>query len=127
MGMFDWVEFGGKRFQSKDTPNQLLDEYRIDDHGQLWVQEYDAEWIVDNDALFGGYINQSNHHWRECEEFSGPLRFYREDEERGGHKANAWYELQAEFKCGQMIDLKLIEGDRFLEWYGKGIEERGLK
>ena len=127
MGMFDWVEFEGRRYQSKDTPNQMLDKYRIDENGALWVEEYDAEWIADADAMFGGYIRQSNQRWRPCEEFSGSLRFYREDTERGGHRSDAWNEWQAEFKCGLMIDLKLIEGERFIEWYKQGLEERGLK
>jgi hypothetical protein len=27
---------------------------------------------------------------------------------------------------GAMINLQLLEGDRFLEWYQSGIEQRGL-
>lgn len=127
MGMFDWVEFEGKRYQSKDTPRQLCDEYRIDENGELWVEEYDAEWIADADSMFGGYLRQYNQRWRSCKEFSGTMRFYREDRERGGYQADAWNEWLAEFKCGIMIDLKLVEGERFIEWYKAGIEERGLK
>jgi hypothetical protein len=55
------------------------------------------------------------------------VRFYREDQERGGHKADAWVEYEAEFKCGLMIGLKMLEGDRFLTWYEQGIEEKGLE
>ena len=128
MGMFDWVEWEGKRYQSKDTPNQLCDEYRIDDLGRLWVEEYDAEWVRDEtNTLFGMRMDTSNHRWRECVEFTGTMRFYREDTERGGQADNAWNEWQAEFKCGLMIGLKLIEGERFIEWYRKGLEERGLE
>ena len=127
MGMFDWVEWEGQKYQSKDTPRQLCDDYRIDELGRLWVEEYDAEWIADADALFGGYFRHNNRHWRECVEFTGPMRFYREDTERGGHKNNAWNEWQAEFKCGLMIGLKLIEGEPLTEWLVKGIEEKGLE
>ena len=128
MGMFDWVEWEGQRYQSKDTPNQLCDEYRIDDLGRLWVEEYDAEWVKDEtNILFGMRMDTSNHRWRECQEFSGSIRFYREDTERGGHRANAWMEWQAEFKSGLMIGLKLIEGEPLTEWYKKGVEEKGLE
>lgn len=127
MGMFDYVEWEGQQYQSKDTPNQLCDNYRIDDLGRLWVEEYDAEFVKDPGHIFGVYLEQRTKRWRECVEFSGPMRFYREDDERGGHKANAWNEWQAEFKSGLMIGLKLIEGEPLTEWYMKGLEERGLK
>ncbi len=127
MGMFDWVEWEGKKYQTKDTPNQMCDNYRIDSLGQLWVEEYDAEFVKDPAHIFGVYIEQKNQRWRECVEFSGPMRFYREDTERGGYKSHAWNEWQAEFKCGLMIGLKLIEGEPLTEWYMKGVKERGLK
>jgi len=126
MGMFDWIEWEGNRYQTKDTPNQMCDNYRISGCGELFVEEYDAELVKDPEHIFGVYIQQNNLRWRECREFTGQIRFYKEDPDRGGHKANAWIEWQAEFKCGLMIDLKMLEGDRFLEWYAQGIEQRGL-
>jgi hypothetical protein len=126
MGMFDWVEFKGHKFQTKDTPRQMLDEYRIDSLGQLWEQQYDSKW-AESDGLFGGHINQINQRWVECAEFSGCMRFYRENKEAGGWSADAWIEYEAEFKNGQMIDLKLLAGDHFLTWYRDGIEKRGLE
>lgn len=127
MGMFDWVEFEGKRYQSKDTPNQLCDEYCIDQLGRLLVEEYDAEFVKDPEHVFGVYMEQKNKRWRECREFSGKIRFYREDQDRGGYEKSAWIEWEAEFKCGQMINLKMLDGDKFLIWYEQGIEEKGLK
>ena len=127
MGMFDWVEWEGNRYQSKDTPNQACDEYAIDQLGRLMVEEYDAELVRDPTHIFGVYIEQNNKRWRECVEFSGVIRFYREDPDRGGYENSAWIEWQAEFKCGLMIGLKMLEGDRFLTWYEQGIEEKGLK
>ena len=126
MGMFDHIEFQGQQYQTKDTPLQLCEYYRIDDLGRLWEQQYDAEWIS-GEGFLGGHIHQTNQRWVECQDFTGPVRFYREDQERGGHKADAWVEYEAEFKCGLMIDLKMLEGDRFLTWYEQGIEEKGLK
>ena len=125
--MFDWIEWEGNRYQSKDTPNQACDEYAIDQLGRLMVEEYDAELVRDPTHIFGVYIEQNNKRWRECVEFSGTIRFYREDPDRGGYEQGAWIEWQAEFKLGQMIGLKMLEGDRFLTWYEQGIEEKGLK
>lgn len=125
--MFDWIEWEGQQYQTKDTPRQFCDHYRISSCGELMVEEYDAEWVVDKDHFLGAYIEQKNKRWRECVEFSGIIRFYREDQERGGHANNAWNEWEAEFKCGLMINLKLIEGEPFLTWYEKGLEQRGLK
>ena len=126
MGMFDHIEFQGQQYQTKDTPLQLCEYYRIDDLGRLWEQQYDAEWIS-GEGLLGGHIHQTNQRWVECQDFTGPVRFYREDPERGGHKKDAWVEYEAVFKLGQMIGLKLLEGERFIEWYKQGIEEKGLK
>ena len=126
MGMFDHIEFEGQQYQTKDTPLQLCEYYRIDDLGRLWEQQYDAEWIS-GEGFLGGHIHQTNQRWVECQDFTGPVRFYREDQERGGHKADAWVEYEAEFKCGLMIGLKMLEGDRFLTWYEQGIEEKGLE
>ena len=127
MGMFDWVEFEGQRYQTKDTPRQLCDNYLIDDQGRLWEEQYDAEWQEDADSMFGGYLRQFNQHWTECKDFSGSVRFYREDKERGGHAENAWIEWLAEFDQGRMTELKLLEGDRFLTWYHEAITKRGLE
>ena len=126
MGMFDWIEWEGNRYQTKDTPNQMCDNYRISGCGELFVEEYDAELVKDPEHIFGVYMEQKNQRWRECREFTGQIRFYKEDPDRGGYKNHAWIEWQAEFKCGLMIDLKMLEGDRFLEWYQAGIEQRGL-
>ena len=127
MGMFDWVEWEGHQYQTKDTPRQLCDNYRIDELGRLWEEQYDAEWQPDSRSLFGGHMHQSNQRWVECQDFTGPMRFYREDKERGGYTNDAWIEWQAEFKLGQMISLKMTDGDRFLTWYHEAIEKRGLE
>jgi hypothetical protein len=127
MGMFDWIEWEGHKYQTKDTPNQLCDEYAIDQLGRLMVEEYDTELVRDPEHMFGVYLQQNNPRWRECREFSGTIRFYREDKDRGGYENSAWIEWQAEFKSGLMIGLKMLDGDRFLTWYEQGIDEKGLK
>ena len=59
MGMFDHIEFQGQQYQTKDTPLQLCEYYRIDDLGRLWEQQYDAEWIS-GEGFLGGHIHQTN-------------------------------------------------------------------
>jgi hypothetical protein len=122
MGMFDHVHYRGREYQSKDTPEQSLDNYKIEqdlESGRwyLWHEEYDAEWI-EEDGLFGGSIRQSNQRWVRCNEFDGEIRFYyyrtEEDQE----------EYRALFMDGCMLKIKLIRGEPLTEWLTKGIEER---
>ena len=73
MGMFDELYYEGQKYQTKDTPRQLLDNYKIDELGQLWVEEYDSEWNKD-EGLFGGSIRQfRNCHNRDTESIWCPL------------------------------------------------------
>ena len=122
MGMFDHIHYRGKEYQSKDTPEQNLDNYKIEQdqtsgHWYLWHEEYDAEWI-EGEGLFGGNIRQSNHRWVCCHNFDGLIRFYwyvsEEDQE----------EYEALFMDGQMLKIKTIRSEPLTEWLTKGIEEK---
>ena len=73
MGMFDYITYKDERYQTRDTPNQSLDNYTIREDDTLWVEEYDSEWI-DDEGLFGGSIKQSNHRWAPCSDFDGNIR-----------------------------------------------------
>lgn len=85
MGMFDTItyesKFPGKEFQTKDTPSQGLDKYEIREDGTLWYQDYDARWVEDSNALFGGYLDQFNHRWLPQADFTGEIVFYDYDYE----------------------------------------------
>ena len=125
MGMFDNIQYKGEEYQTKDTPAQLLDNYKIeqnqdDGHWYLWHEEYDTEWD-DDEGLFGGSIRQFNQRWVACEDFDGSLRFYwyisEEDQEV----------YEALFMDGQMLKIKLTQGEPLTEWLNKGVEEKGLK
>lgn len=80
MGMFDTIsyesKFPGREFQTKDTPSQGLDNYFIKDDGTLWYRDYDARWVEDPDALFGGYLDQYNERIIPLPDFTGEIRFY---------------------------------------------------
>ena len=125
MGMFDNLEYRGRQYQTKDTPLQTLDNYKIeqnqdDGHWYLWHEEYDSEW-VEGEGLFGGSIRQSNERWVCCYDFDGLIRFYyyrsEEDQE----------EYQALFMDGRMLKIKMTHGEPLTEWLNKGIEEKGLE
>jgi len=103
MGMFDDITYKGHQYQTKDTPNQLLDQYEIRDDGTLWHQEYDERWEENSESPLGGYIRHDNERWVFCNDFDGLIRFYREDKENGGYKEDNWIEHEALFMDGKMI------------------------
>jgi hypothetical protein len=126
MGMFDLILYQGEQYQTKDTDAQLLDNYRIEDD-QLWHEEYDSEW-VDGEGIFGGGLLKSNERWVLCDSFDGLIRFYREDQDRGGYKADAWIEYEALFMNGHMIKLTQTRGvEPLTAWYKQGVEDLTLK
>jgi hypothetical protein len=125
MGMFDNLEYKGRQYQTKDTPLQTLDNYKIEQdqtsgHWYLWHEEYDAEWVAE-EGLFGGSIKQSNHRWIQCTDFDGEIRFYyyRTDEDQE--------EYRALFMDGRMLKIKLTQTEPLTEWLVKGIEDKGLE
>jgi hypothetical protein len=128
MGMFDNLFYLDEEYQTKDTPAQLLDNYKIEqdlDDGSwyLWHEEYDTEWIDDADRWGGGYSKQSNHHWVACADFDGNLRFYRSDKEN----PDCWIEFKALFMDGRMIKIREVFDEPLTDWYRSGVEKKGLK
>ena len=128
MGMFDNIRYRGEEYQTKDTPAQLLDNYKIEQdpaNGSwwLWHEEYDAEWIDDDTGFLGGHVKQSNHRWVACEEFDGNLRFYRSDPE----DRSRWIEYRALIMDGQMIKIREVFDEPLTDWYRSGVESKGLK
>jgi len=109
MGMFDYVQYQGKQYQSKDTPNQLMDNYKIEvdqESGQehLWVEEYDTEHIKDEEHMFGGYIQQSNERWVFLEDFDGLVKIYRQSDDK-----KFWITYKFLFMNGRMIKKQYFE------------------
>ena len=101
MGMFDNLYFDGREYQTKDTPAQMLDNYKIE-NGQLWHENYECEWVKDESRFGGGYIKQFNQRWELCSDFDGVIRFYRDD---GGK----WIEYKTVFIDGKLVKIKQIE------------------
>ena len=122
MGMFDNIEYRGRQYQTKDTPLQTLDNYKIEQdqdsgHWYLWHEEYDSEW-VEGEGLFGGTIVQSNERWVCCHDFDGLICFY-------WYKSEQDQEVyEALFMDGRMLKIKMTHGEALTEWLVKGIEEK---
>ena len=126
--MFDTIQYRGEEYQTKDTPAQLLDNYKIeqnpeDGHWYLWHEEYDTDWVDDADRLGGGYSKQSNHRWVACEDFDGVLRFYRSDKDN----RELWIEFKTLFMDGRMIKIREVFDEPLTDWYRAGVEKKGLK
>jgi hypothetical protein len=126
MGMFDNLEYRGRQYQTKDTPLQTLDNYKIEQdqdsgHWYLWHEEYDAEWIDSEDGFLGGTLVQSNERWVRCDDFDGEIRFYyyRSDEDQE--------EYRALFMDGRMLKIRCTQGEPLTEWLVAGIKEKGLE
>ena len=125
MGMFDNIHYKGRQYQTKDTPLQTLDNYKIEQdqdsgHWYLWHEEYDSEWVED-EGLFGGTLVQSNERWVCCHDFDGLICFYyyRSEEDQEVYEAL--------FMDGRMLKIKMTHGEPLTEWLVKGIEEKGLE
>lgn len=108
MGMFDYINYQGHEYQTKDTPEQGMETYEIRGN-ELWFDEVKREWVKDDKAFFGGYLKDISHEWKFCNKFDGLIRFYREDKDSGGFKANEWIEYKALFMDGKVIKIERIE------------------
>ena len=109
--MFDYIEYEGKEYQTKDTPHQLCDRYKIErdqdsGHLYLWHQAYKAEWLKDEEALLGYRLKTSNHRWEHCDDFDGVIYFYRQD-----RPIEAWVEYKALFMNGVVLKLEKINDE----------------
>lgn len=124
MGMFDNIEYQGRQYQTKDTPLQMLDNYKIaqdhdSGHWYLWHEDYDAEWSQEQGQLFGGTLVQSNWRWTRCDDFDGDIRFYY-------YRPTEQEEYRAVFRNGQLIRIRLTS-EPLTAWYQKGVDDAGLE
>ena len=107
------------KYQTKDTPAQLSDNYKITKDGFLMHQEYDiedkserAKWIAENPnkeeprwsaGSLAGRSSQINKKWVETD-FTGKIFFY--DFWKGDQ---GWIEWRADFKDGKIKKIRLTE------------------
>jgi len=84
MGMFDYIKFRDKVYQTKDTSMQTMETYELRDDG-LWYKDVEREW-VDKDIseakaeeswiLSLGYFREVSHKWVKLEDYDGLIIFY---------------------------------------------------
>ena len=118
MGMFDNLECEyplpvkvdrGEPFQTKDTPAQFLDNYKIKEDGTLWHEKYDTEDRSDPNAsgldAFRGCATRVNKRWEQCADFTGEIAFYGFHNEK---KQEGWVEFSAYFNKGLLVQINTI-------------------
>ena len=139
MGLFDYItvemelpelpeEDRGVRFQTKDTPNQGLDNYFITKEGRLQEELVEREWVDDEDAIFKGYFREvPGTRRRVFLDFTGSVVFYTSNVCAAGPHGYATHdgkperdhEYQALFQRGKVIALDRIRRQ-------SGLRDRGL-
>lgn len=97
--MYDSIYYKGVEYQTKDTPKQFCEYYAIEG-GELWTQEYDAEWVEDDSSIIKGYLKHSNERWVRCDDFSGKINFYTS----GPNKT--WIEYVATVENGVVLTIE---------------------
>jgi hypothetical protein len=97
MGMFDYIRYEGKTYQTKDTSAQFMAEYEIRGD-ELWFNDVEHKWIEDSDKLFGGHLEPISSEWKRIKDFDGEIRFYDDK-----------VDFLALFWEGKMIRIKQME------------------
>lgn len=91
-------------FQSKTTPNQTLDQFRIDEDGYLWEFKYDTV-----PGINGQSYESTNHRWEFCHH-TGIITFT-------GYTKNSSTTFSAYFDNGVTDKISLIvENVRFIRY-----------
>lgn len=133
MGMFDDIRCkyplpvpgaNDLDYQTKDTPEQLLDQYEIREDGTLWHENYDTEdhselgrWMAEHPgqeappevsglASISGMLTRVNKRW-EPVAFTGEICFYTSL----GPNHSGWIEFSAYFIGGKINQLILLKHD----------------
>ena len=109
MGMFDYIKYGDKKYQTKDTPAQMLEEYEIR-ADELWHRDTQYEWTEEEDSIFGGYLKEIGHEWKFLSDFDGVVRFYRHERDSDG-KYYCEAEYKAVFADGKMVKIAEVKNE----------------
>ncbi len=113
MGMFDEItceypldtpEVQDDLWQTKDTPRQFLDEYKIHADGTLWHEVHDERMEMDDKAPAGFRLLRENPRWLQVSDFNGELEIHTTKDER-------WYSVRFWFRDGVVNDNILSVSD----------------
>lgn len=160
MGMFDHIKVeyplqslpqdlidlwqGDIIFQTKDTPDQYMSLYKIDEDGKLWYEECEKEWVEsktpDSDSFMArlGHMNILSRTWKQID-FNGTINFYdgynhkdyKFEFDSGENKEwqryeMGWIEYCALFKDGQMISINLVRDDKPVKLIDEELEAKRI-
>lgn len=111
MGMFDYVEVDKSwglpdaEWQTKDTPNQYLDSFRIEADGSISEQVYETEDQSAPNAeglmRLVGCMARVNLQRVQVKDYRGRIDFYSTIDD-------VWHEYSALFNDGKLIDIRQI-------------------
>jgi hypothetical protein len=105
MGMFDYITYRDKEYQTKDTPEQFMEHYAIRGD-ELWYKKVEREWIEDKISMIGGGLEEISFEWVFCNKFDGVICFYRPIE---NDTQREWEEYKALFMNGKLIKMEIVE------------------
>lgn len=124
MGMFDNVnlelttplpEFDGDattvEWQTKDIKDPCLDTYIIKNNRLIKVcHEWEEVPLTERVNVMGMSVPliRPKKTWEEDVEYHGLFRFYTMIEEPGDTGKDVWYEYEAKFTDGEMINIRII-------------------
>jgi hypothetical protein len=117
MGMFDYIRCEmplpvtpepppDGEFQTKDTPAQYLDNYKITRDGRLLHEQYDMRWEEDAKAPLGIWQRRDGKRWVEVP-FHGDIEFGTISLHRGQFTGGDWDYL-ARFTEGVCASIQLV-------------------
>ena len=113
MGMYDYVKceapldvagMDGRKFQTKDTPAQFLDTYRITADGKLLHEQYVLREEVTDAAPLGMYLHRDNPREVHLVNFTGSICFYGfKHAEHRAKDCRGWVSFVALFEDGVLV------------------------
>lgn len=119
MGMFDYIicEYPinapdtVKEWQTKDTPAQYLETYKIDAQGNLWFLKVKREFRDNGkpgiDKLTG-CMHKISEEWVKESNFRDAIEFYGGETINGKEDLRKWWKYSAFFDDGKIINIKPI-------------------
>jgi hypothetical protein len=128
MGMFDYLQvdvplpdgFEGRRFQTKSTPAQFLDLYKITPDGRLLYEQYESYTVPEEERpgykeyketgndllLLRGSLGRRNVRWVDTD-YHGDIEFY--DWSEDGNQSSGLVRFRVRFTEGTLASIELVE------------------
>jgi hypothetical protein len=114
MGMYDEIQINfempdsevqDKVFQTKCL-DSVLQRYRVDKDGDLYLYNCEREWVDDEDHFLGGHYKEIKS-WESKVDLTGKILAYT-------NYGPDWYEYELVFENGSVVDISRIVEDEDL-------------